>query len=111
MLRDFIAANRSELVDRCRARVARRRAPRPTDRELAHGIPTFIEQLERMLDSPPPSEGPSDIEASASRHGAELIQGEFTIEQVVYDYGDLCQAITELAPSTASPSRCPSTRS
>ena len=30
-------------------------------------------------------------------HGAELLRHDFTIEQVVHDYGDLCQAITELA--------------
>jgi hypothetical protein len=34
---------------------------------------------------------------SAARHGRDLLKSGFTIEQVVHDYGDVCQAITELA--------------
>jgi signal transduction histidine kinase len=34
---------------------------------------------------------------SAALHGGELLQRGFTVAQVVHDYGDLCQAITELA--------------
>jgi signal transduction histidine kinase len=34
---------------------------------------------------------------SATQHGAELSKLGFTIDQVVHDYGDLCQAITDLA--------------
>jgi len=39
----------------------------------------------------------SEIGNAAARHGNELQQRGFTVEQVVHDYGDLCQAITELA--------------
>ena len=39
----------------------------------------------------------SDISVSAALHGRELMKQGFTIDQVVHDYGDLCQAITELA--------------
>jgi signal transduction histidine kinase len=35
--------------------------------------------------------------ASAARHGRELSQQGYTVEQVVRDYGDLCQAITDAA--------------
>ena len=34
---------------------------------------------------------------AAQRYGRELYQHGFTVEQVVHDYGDLCQAITDLA--------------
>jgi signal transduction histidine kinase len=34
---------------------------------------------------------------AAAQHGRELLRRGFTIEQVVHDYGDLCQAITDLA--------------
>lgn len=34
---------------------------------------------------------------SATLHGRDLLQQGFTIAQVVKDYGDVCQAITELA--------------
>jgi signal transduction histidine kinase len=39
----------------------------------------------------------SEIGATAAQHGRDLMQRGFTIEQVVHDYGDLCQAITDLA--------------
>jgi signal transduction histidine kinase len=39
----------------------------------------------------------SEIATTAAQHGRELMERGFTIEQVVHDYGDLCQAITELA--------------
>jgi signal transduction histidine kinase len=34
---------------------------------------------------------------TALRHGGELRQAGFTVAQVVHDYGDVCQAATELA--------------
>jgi signal transduction histidine kinase len=39
----------------------------------------------------------SEMGEAAAQHGRELLEGGSTIEQVVHDYGDLCQAITELA--------------
>jgi signal transduction histidine kinase len=105
MLREFITSNRSELVRRCRSRVARRRAPRATPFELEHGIPIFIDQLAGMLpdgdarDIPKEGDG---FDQSAARHGEELLRHGFTIDQVVHDYGDLCQSITELANEKGS---------
>src|SRR6185503_20822646 len=37
------------------------------------------------------------IGSSALKHGAELRALGFNISQVVHDYGDICQAITEVA--------------
>ncbi len=39
----------------------------------------------------------SEISASATLHGRELLSEGFSIEQVVHDYGDLCQSVTDLA--------------
>ena len=39
----------------------------------------------------------SEIGESATRHGRELQRHGFTAEEVVHDYGDLCQAISDLA--------------
>jgi len=39
----------------------------------------------------------SEIGVSAAAHGAELLLLGFTVDAVVHDYGDLCQAITDLA--------------
>jgi signal transduction histidine kinase len=113
MLHQFLTAHRDDLIDRCRLKVRQRRAPRATDAELEHGIPHFLEQLiktlrveqtpeplrSREVSGPPGGEGSilSEIGATAARHGRELLQHGFTVDQVVHDYGDLCQAITDLA--------------
>jgi hypothetical protein len=41
------------------------------------------------------------MRADATRHGGEMLRQGFTIAQVVHDYGDICQAITELAVESA----------
>jgi hypothetical protein len=110
VLYDFLRSNRSELIERCRAKVAKRRKPVVTPAELDHGVPLFLDQLTEMLpggahaevgSGPSPGNHPSpaerDMERGALLHGKELLRHDFTIEQVVHDYGDLCQAITELA--------------
>ncbi len=43
-----------------------------------------------------------EISARASRHGGDLLRHGFTIAQVVHDYGDICQVITELASEQSS---------
>jgi signal transduction histidine kinase len=39
----------------------------------------------------------SEMGVSATAHGKELLKLGYTVDQVVHDYGDLCQAITDLA--------------
>lgn len=98
MLHEFLNANRATLIGACRKKVARRRTPKATDGELEHGIPLFLEQLVTTLrrEDGGSSDG-REMGASAARHGHELLEQGFTVEQVVHDYGDLCQAITDLA--------------
>jgi signal transduction histidine kinase len=114
MLHEFLDANRTELIERCRAKVALRPAPRPTPKEMEHGIPLFLGQLietlrlEESRGAPARREAPglaghatrhmpSEIATTATKHGHELLRQGFTVDQVVHDYGDLCQAVTELA--------------
>jgi signal transduction histidine kinase len=119
MLHEFLAINRDELISRCRLMVAQRLAPKATGRELEHGIPHFLDQLITTLRLEQTSEpkrsrrvsGPSDggalgaseIGATAALHGRELLQQGYTVDQVVHDYGDLCQAITALAFEQRAP--------
>ncbi|HWH39846.1 MAG TPA: HAMP domain-containing sensor histidine kinase [Usitatibacter sp.] len=109
MLREFIESNRAELINRCRARVSARRAPRATPFELEHGIPTFIDQLAGMLPGSGMAPVATDVlmDLAAVKHGGELLKGKFPIDQVVHDYGDLCQAITELAQERGAPITVP----
>jgi len=107
MLSRFLEANRVELIERCLAKVALRAAPASATSDLAYGIPVFLAQLIERLradDEPDPllAHDPSGIAASARRHGDEMMHGGFTVDQVVHDYGDLCQAITELATETGT---------
>jgi signal transduction histidine kinase len=95
MLGDFIRKNHAEIIKRARARVALRSAPRPTDAELNKGLPLFLDQLANALTRH--VGGEAKMAESATKHGADLSRTGFTIAQVVHDYGDLCQTITELA--------------
>lgn len=96
MLLEFIATNRDEITARTRMRLASRTAPHPTDGEMLHGVPLFLDQLAARLRAGAESTG-DQLSATASSHGGELLSAGFTIGQVVQDYGDICQAITELA--------------
>ena len=96
MLFEFIAENRAELIARTRAKVAARLAPRATEEELLTGVPRVLDQLVLALQRRP-EQTPDSGARSAAAHGAALLQRGYTVAQVVYDFGDICQAITELA--------------
>jgi signal transduction histidine kinase len=101
MLHDFIIINREEIVRRCRAKVATRSIPPPTDVEIDHGVPLFLDQLADALRSGLLSN--PEIGQSAVQHGHDLLHQGFTMSQVVHDYGDVRQAITELAVEIHAP--------
>lgn len=101
MLLEFVTLNREDIIRRCRAKVATRSIPPPTDAEINHGVPLFLDQLSDALRPGPPSN--AAIKTSAGLHGHDLLQQGFTVSQVVHDYGDICQAITELAVETDAP--------
>src|SRR5215213_7788419 len=112
MLHEFLKDHRGDLIERCRLKVAHRHSPSATGTELEHGIPLILNQLAEALareeefpmpavqairgDSP---DTPAWRESSrtAGLHGGELFKLGYTVAQVVHDYGDLCQAITEAA--------------
>ena len=118
-MHQFLTANRAELIARCRAKVALRAPPGVPEEELAHGVSIFLDQLIKTLiveqtASPLQSRrvsGPSgggkpalsEIGESATLHGKELQEHGFTVEEVVHDYGDLCQSISDLAVETNAP--------
>jgi signal transduction histidine kinase len=101
VLEHFIAANRDEIILRCRAKVALRLVPAATDAEILYGVPLFLDQL---MDALRPGVGSNpEIGKSAVHHGHELLQRGFTLSQVVHDYGDVCQSITQLAVEKDAP--------
>lgn len=112
MMHEFLYNNRVELAERCRVKVGQRDGRSATEAQLRDGIPLFLDQLIRTLRieqgsvpldsrrvSGPAGGGAalSEVSVSASQHGKDLLGLGLSVDQVVHDYGDLCQAITDLA--------------
>ncbi len=113
MMHAFLANNRAELIERCKAKVAARPRRAASEGQLSNGIPMFLDQLIRTLQAEDAGELEesvgisgasggdtlelSEIGFSAAAHGASLLGLGYSVDQVVHDYGDLCQAITDLA--------------
>lgn len=118
-MHSFLSNNRDELIARCRAMVAERPHRSATPSQLANGIPMFLEQLTRTLQAEEEGDVPggvrisgpaggdstalSQIGVTATAHGHALHELGYTVDQVVHDYGDLCQSITSLAVERDAP--------
>jgi signal transduction histidine kinase len=105
MLHEFVAFNRDAVIARTRESVRNRQWPSVAVGELENGVPLFLTQLSetlRLEGTRAPFPGDA-IGATAARHGADLLRLGFSVSQVVHDYGDICQAITELAIEQQAP--------
>jgi hypothetical protein len=115
----FLLHNRGELIARCKAKVAARPRRAATTEQLENGVPLFLSQLIRTLQAEEDGQhaesvrisGPSggdrghlsEIGVGAALHGNQLLRLGYSVDQVVHDYGDLCQAITDLAVERDAP--------
>ena len=115
----FLANNRDELIARCKAKVAQRPRRAATEEQLRNGVPLFLEQLCRTLVAEAEGQAGeslrisgssggnaatlSEMGVTAAAHGKQLLELGFSVDQVVHDYGDLCQAITDLAVDRDAP--------
>jgi hypothetical protein len=98
MLHEFIAANRDAIIARTKAVGSRPWPPIPMN-ELERGVPVFLTQVAETLrleatDTPFPARA---IGVAAARHAAYLLRSGFDVSQVVHGYGDIFDAITDLA--------------
>src|SRR6185503_12281588 len=106
MLAPFLTTHRDAIIARSRAKVSSRAAPRATATELTTGVPLFLDQLIETLRIEQSTGGKASdrqIGLSAAKHGQALQKIGFTVAQVVHDYGDVCQAVTELAVELDAP--------
>lgn len=113
MLHEFLTRHHEAIVAGSRARLMARTAPRATEAELRDGVPLFLRQLETILrreqDTAVRPRASAEVGASsemgesASRQGGALRHAGFSIAQVVQGYGDICQAITDLANELQAP--------
>ena len=114
MLHEFLKANRTELTSRCSVKAAKRAHAQGAPAANEHAIPQFLDQLIETFRAEQTPEAlarhkamghgkpslalvPSDINSTAAKHGSEMHRQGLTVDQVVHAYGDLCQALTELA--------------
>ncbi|MEO8843251.1 MAG: HAMP domain-containing sensor histidine kinase [Kofleriaceae bacterium] len=96
MLFDFIAQHRDLLVARAREKVRQRVTPAPTELEISHGVPLFLDQFSSRLRRSDTQEiGP--LNSDATIQGGNRLAAGFTIGQVVHGYGDICQSVMQLA--------------
>jgi signal transduction histidine kinase len=126
MMSTFIANNHDELIARCRSKVMKRPRREASTLQLSNGVPLFLDQLRQTLEA---EEGHhadesmrisgasggdalllSEMAVSAAAHGQALLNLGFSVDQVVHDYGDLCQAITDLAFERDAPFSVPEFR-
>ena len=95
MLYEFIDLHRDEIIASCRAKVAARVVPPVTAAEIDHGVPVFLGQLTEALRRGLTTD--LEIDSVAVKHGHDLLLQGFSVSQVVHDYGDVCQTITQMA--------------
>lgn len=119
MLYQFLRNNAPDLIERCIVKVAKRPARRASENQLRNGVPMFLSQLTRTLEaeqaggtaagmvisgaSGGDGAAKSEMGLTAAAHGTALLALGYTVDQVVHDYGDLCQAITDLAVERDAP--------
>jgi hypothetical protein len=106
VLHEFLTSNRLLLISLCKEKAAKRREPAEAG-TIDHGVPLFLQQLVETLqeeqntpirsDDSEPTPAATPIGRAAALHGAELLRRGFRIDQVVHDYGDVCQSVTALA--------------
>jgi hypothetical protein len=108
MLHEFLTTNRQLLISSCREKVARRFGSSDTAATIDHGVPLFLQQLVEILrceqstgakaeNESKATPAPTEIGRSAALHGTELLRRGFSVDQVVHEYGDVCQCVTALA--------------
>jgi hypothetical protein len=112
MLHEFLTSNRQLIISLCKEKVAKRRESPGPPGAVDYGVPLFLQQLvdtlraeqnttiqsrESRNNDSEPTPAATPIGRSATLHGADLLRRGFSIDQVVHDYGDLCQCVTGLA--------------
>jgi signal transduction histidine kinase len=120
MLHVHLSNYREVLIDRCLIKAANRTGVRTKHEWPMAGVPLFLDQLIETLELERGARicgGDVDLVAAAClpnterpygsdiQHGEELSECGFSLEHVVHDYGDTCQAIMDLIIELALPIR------
>jgi signal transduction histidine kinase len=107
VLYEFVTTYRQAIIDRAREKLTARSRPSASANELQSGVPLFLAHLSATLQSEA-NDTPVVRTAAGgggTLHGRALLALGFSLSQVVHDYGDICQAVTELAVELNAPIR------
>jgi signal transduction histidine kinase len=105
MLDEFLITNRQRIIERTRLLVAARGGRElAVSEQTANGVPAFLDQLVTALRLSRSNSvaDHAQIAKSGAQHGEDLLRSGLTIAQVVRDYGDVCQSVTELVIEQAA---------
>ncbi len=102
MLFEFLTEHKEEIIQLCRDKVLAAGESKPTSELLDRGLPTFYNELIRILrrtaTTTTTTTTATDFireDGDAAAHGRESLRLGYTISQVVHAYGAVCQSITE----------------
>ena len=94
-LHTFITAHREEIVGLCLIKVTARQRLRPRRPADQCGVPVFLDQLVSVMRLG--LDASATVTRTALLHGQELHAQGLAVSDVVHNYGDVCQSVTELA--------------
>lgn len=99
MLHEFVRTHRDAIVTKTNIKVREHPWHPASMLDSENGVAVFLGQLADTLqhDSTQTPSSSAAIEGTATLHGRELLDLGFSVSQVVHDYGDICQAVTEMA--------------
>ena len=108
MLHELLTSNHEELIRRCREKAMHRFGPAEVPAAIDHGVPLFLRQLgdtlrleqatsARDVAGPKTPRTQTEFGRAAALHGAELLRLGYSVDQVVHEYGDICQSVTAIA--------------
>lgn len=94
--------------DSCRAACGRKCPQKQRGDSNQHAKPLFLRQLgdtlrreqatpARDVAGPETTPKQSEFGRAAALHGAELLRLGYSVDQVVHEYGDICQSVTGIA--------------
>lgn len=101
MLYEFLSENQDKILTSTEMKTLNLKTLSPNPISFKRSLPIFYNQLISALklhgDEATRSKQEELVTKEAQLHGAELMKLGYTLPQVVYTYGTLCQAIKEIA--------------
>jgi hypothetical protein len=102
VLHELISGRHEEIVTRTREKATQREQRARPDRTLDLNLSLVLRQIAEVLRLSTSQSG--TLAEGAAKHGSALLRKGFSVSQVVHSYGDLCQAVTEIALELVRPS-------